>query len=242
MSDTYVLVHGAWHTGAELEATAAHLREAGHTVHCPTLAGNRPGDDRARTGLDDAIGSLVAFLDAHDLREVRLVGHSYGGMVISGAADRATQRIRRLVYVNAFVPLPGECLNDLVPPHYVALFDAVAQAQDNAVVLPFEIWREAFINDAGLDLARSSYERLNPHPYRTFTDAIRLQRPLAELPVGKSYVNCRQDTAMPHGLPWHPRLSERLGLFRLVECDGSHEMWFSQPQPLAEAILRAGRD
>jgi len=242
MSDTYVLVHGAWHTGAELEATAAHLREAGHTVHCPTLAGNRPGDDRARTGLDDAIGSLVAFLDAHDLREVRLVGHSYGGMVISGAAERAAQRIRRLVYVNAFVPLPGECLNDLVPPHYVALFDAVAQAQDNAVVLPFEIWREAFINDADLALARSSYAQLNPHPYRTFTDPIRLQRPLAELPVGKSYLNCRQDTAMPHGLPWHPRLSERLGLFRLVECDGSHEMWFSQPGALADAILRAGRD
>ncbi|MBN8747950.1 Pyrethroid hydrolase [Xylophilus ampelinus] len=242
MSDTYVLVHGAWHTGAELEATAAHLRAAGHTVHCPTLAGNRTGDDRSRIGLSDAIGSLVGFLESQSLTDVRLVGHSYGGMVISGAADRAASRIRRLVYVNAFVPLDGQCLNDLVPPHYVSLFDAVAAASDQAVVLPFEIWREAFINDAGLALARSSYEQLNPHPYRTFTEPIRLQRPLAELPIGKSYVNCRQDTAMPHGLPWHPRLSERLGLFRLVECDGSHEMWFSNPATLARAIEAAGRD
>jgi len=242
MSDTYVLVHGAWHTGAELEATARYLRDAGHTVHCPTLAGNRPGDDRNRTGLEDAIASLVAFIEERDLRDVRLVGHSYGGMVISGAADRVTSRIRRLVYVNAFVPLPGQSLNDMVPPHYVTMFDAVAAANQGAVMLPFEIWREAFINDADLALARASFEKLNPHPYRTFTDPIRLQRPLAELPVGKTYLNCRQDTALPHGMPWHPRLSERLGLFRLVECDGSHEMWFSQPQALAQAIQIAARD
>lgn len=242
MSDTYVLVHGAWHTGAELEATAQFLRDAGHTVHCPTLAGNRPDDDRARIGLEDAIASLVAFIEERDLRDLRLVGHSYGGMLISGAGDRVTSRIRRLVYVNAFVPLPGQCLNDMVPPHYATMFDAVAAANNGAVMLPFEIWREAFINDADLALARASFEKLNPHPYRTFTDPIRLQRPLAELPVGKTYLNCRQDTAMPHGLPWHPRLSERLGLFRLVECDGSHEMWFSQPQALAQAIQFAARD
>ncbi|SCK30529.1 Predicted hydrolases or acyltransferases (alpha/beta hydrolase superfamily) [Variovorax sp. HW608] len=242
MSDTYVLVHGAWHTGDELEATAACLREAGHTVHCPTLAGNRPGDDRATSDLTDAIESLVNYLQERDLRDVRLAGHSYGGMVISGAADRAPERLRRLIYVNAFVPLDGQSLNDLVPPHYVTLFDAMAEANGNTVMLPFEVWREAFINDADLALAQSSFGKLNPHPYRTFTEKIRLARPLAELSLGKSYVNCRQDTAMPHGLPWHPRLSERLGLFRLVECDGSHEMWFSNPPVLARAILAAGRD
>jgi hypothetical protein len=69
-----------------------------------------------------------------------------------------------------------------------------------------------------------------------------LKHALAELPVGKSYVNCRQDIALPHSMPWHPRLSERLGLFRLVECDGSHEMFFSNPARLAQAIAEAGRD
>lgn len=242
MSDTYVLVHGAWHTGAEMEATAAHLRQAGHTVHCPTLAGNRSGDDRSRIGLADAIDSLVQFIESQDLREVRLVGHSYGGMVISGAAQRVAPRLKRLVYVNAFVPQPGECLNDMVPPHYVQLFDAMAAAQNNAVMLPFEIWREAFINDADLALATSSYAKLNPHPYRTFTDKIELAQPLAAVQLGKSYLNCQQDVALPHSLPWHPRLSERLGLFRLVECPGSHEMWFSNPARLAQALIEAGRD
>ena len=242
MSDTYVLVHGAWHTGAEMEAVADGLRAAGHTVHCPTVAGNNAGDSRASTGLDDAIALVVRFIEDKDLTQVRLVGHSYGGMVISGVADRIAARLRRLVYINAFVPLDGEALNDMVPPHYVAMFDAVAAANDNAVTLPFEIWREAFINDADLALAQSAYDQLNPHPYRTFTDKIRLKQPLAALALGKSYVNCLQDTALPHSLPWHPRLSERLGLFRLVECPGSHEMFFSNPLRLAQAILEAGRD
>jgi len=240
--DTYVLVHGAWHTGAELEATAAVLRQRGHAVHCPTLAGNRPGDDRATTGLEDAAQSLAAFLDAQGLAQVRLVGHSYGGMVISRLADLRPQRIARLVYVNAFVPQPGDCLNDLVPPHYTALFDALAGQSGGEVMLPFPIWREAFINDADLALATSAFERLNPHPYKTFQDPITLSQPMAACPLPKSYVNCRMDTALPQSLGWHPRLSERLGLFRYVECSGSHEVWFTDPAAIATAIEQAGRD
>ena len=240
MADTYVLVHGAWHTGAEMEAVAGHLRKSGHVVHCPTIAGNNKDDDREKIGLEQAISSIVTYIEANNLRDIRLVGHSYGGMVISGVADRLTDRIKRLVYVNAFVPLDGQCLNDMVPPHYVGLFDAVAAANKGAVMLPFEIWRDAFINDADLELAKSAFAKLNLHPYKTFTDKITLKHALAELPVGKSYVNCRQDIALPHSMPWHPRLSERLGLFRLVECDGSHEMFFSNPARLAQAIGRPG--
>ena len=242
MADTYVLVHGAWHTGAEMEPVAQHLRAAGHAVHCPTLTGNRPEDDRARIGLTEAAQSLVDFLNHHDLRGVRLVGHSYGGMVISKAADLVPERLSRLVYWNAFVPLDGECLNDLVPPHYTALFDQIASANRNAVMLPYPIWRESFINDADAALAQRAFEQLNPHPYRTFTEAISLRAPLAALNLGKSYINAQQDTAMPHSHPWHPRLSERLGLFRLVECPGSHELCFSNPALLAQKIIEAGRD
>lgn len=242
MADTYVLVHGAWHSGAEMEPVANALRAAGHTVLCPTLAGNRPSDDRARIGLGDAVASLVDFIESNGLREVRLVGHSYGGMVISGAAARLLPRLARLVYVNAFVPQPGECLNDMVPPHYKGLFDAVAAGNGNAVMLPFEVWREAFINDADLALAQSAFAVLNPHPYGTFTQPVVLDQPMAALAIGKSYVNCVLDTAMPASLPWHPRLSERLGLFRYIECAGSHEAWFTQPEALARAIEQAGRD
>jgi pimeloyl-ACP methyl ester carboxylesterase len=87
---TYVLVHGAWHTGELFEDVAAPIRAAGHEVHCPTLAGNRPGDART-LGLDAAIASLVTYLEDDDLNDIVLLGHSYGGMVITGAADRAPE-------------------------------------------------------------------------------------------------------------------------------------------------------
>ena len=60
--------------------------------------------------------------------------------------------------------------------------------------------------------------------------------------ISKSYVNCTEDTAMPHSHPWHPRLSEKLGLFRLVRVRGSHELCFTDPAPLAQALVEAGRN
>jgi pimeloyl-ACP methyl ester carboxylesterase len=225
-----------------MEPVAQHLRALGHTVHCPTLAGNRPDDDRSSTGLHQAVQSLLDYLHSHDLTRVRLVGHSYGGMVISHAADQVGERIERLVYWNAFVPLDGESLNDMVPPRYVGMFDQISAAMGGAVSLPFPVWRDAFINDADLALATAAYEKLNPHPYKTFTDKAQLTAAPAEWPVGKSYVNCVMDAALPHSMPWHPRLSEKLGLFRYIECAGSHEVWFTDPAAIAHALMLAGRD
>ncbi len=238
---TYVLVHGAWHTGNQLEAVAAPIRAAGHTVHTPTLKGNRPGDAK-NTRLDEAIASLVEYIEGNDLSDVVLMGHSYGGMVITGAADRLpASTIRRLVYWNAFVPNNGESLNDMVPPHYVQLFKQL-EAEDGSVVLPFPIWRDAFINDADTELAQTAYDSLNPHPNATFKDAITLSKNPAEMDIAKSYINCVEDTALPHSLGWHPRLSEKLGLFRLVLCPGSHEVCFTNPGILAEKVMQAGCD
>jgi hypothetical protein len=163
-------------------------------------------------------------------------------MVISKVADIIPERIRRLVYHNAFVPSDGQCLNDLVPGFYVETFDPIANANDGAVMLPFPIWREVFINDADLQHAELTYTHLNPQPYKTFTDPISLGTPLAALAIGKSYLNFQQDIAMPHSYPWHPRMSETLGLFRLVEATGSHEVCFTNPSLLAEKIEEAGRD
>jgi pimeloyl-ACP methyl ester carboxylesterase len=172
---TYVLVHGAWHTGAELEPTAAPIRAAGHDVHTPTIAGNRPGDAKT-VGLSEAIKSIVDYLAGKNLKDIVLVGHSYGGMVITGVADQVPDKIRRLVYWNAFVPNNGESLNDMLPPSYVALFDAIAaQRGDNTVVLPFPVWRETFINDVDAATAQQAYDILNPHPAKTCSDKISLK-------------------------------------------------------------------
>jgi pimeloyl-ACP methyl ester carboxylesterase len=239
---TYVLIHGAWHTGRELESVAASIEAAGHRTFTPTIKGNRPGDSRA-TGLGEAIDSIVDYLEARDLRDVVLVGHSYGGMIITGVADRVPARTRRLVYWNAFVPNQGESLMDLLPPEYGELFETIAaQRGDGAVVLPFPIWRETFINDADLDTAQRAYHVLNPHPLQTLRDAISLSCNPAQMPVGKSYVNATEDISLPSAYPWHPRLSQKLGLFRLIQTEGSHELCFSNPDRLARALMDAGRD
>jgi pimeloyl-ACP methyl ester carboxylesterase len=242
MADTYVLIHGAWHCGELLETTADFLRTSGHRCYCPTLAGNRPDDDRSKAGLDGAVQSVIDFIDQHQLTGIRLVGHSYGGMVISGVADRRPDKISRLVYWNAFVPLDGESLNDMIPRYYVELFNQLSAQNNNAVPMPFPIWRDAFMNDADLELAKLAHDKLRPHPYNTFTDKISLRTALSDLSIGKSYLNCQQDIALPHSYPWHPRLSERLGLFRLVECAGGHELCFTNPSLLAQKIIEAGRD
>ena len=84
---TYVLVHGAWHTGKELEPVAQSIEAAGHKSFTPTIKGNRPEDPR-NVGLDEAIQSIVDCLVLNNLTDLVLVGHSYGGMIITGVADR----------------------------------------------------------------------------------------------------------------------------------------------------------
>jgi len=238
----YVLVHGAWHTGKELEAVAATIKAAGHGVFTPTIRGNRPEDPKT-IGLDEAIQSIVDYLSDNILSDVILVGHSYGGMIITGVADRVPDRIRRLVYCNAFVPNNGECLSDMLPPHYVELFDSIAaQRGDGSVVLPFPIWREAFMNDADLDTAKRAYSVLNPHSIKTLKDRISLKANPGEMNMAKSYVNCTEDISLPHLYSWHPKLSQKLGLFRLIQVPGSHELCFSNPSRLALALMDAGRD
>ena len=112
---TYVLVHGAWHTGRELAPVAVLIEAAGHKVFTPTIKGNGAKDAKT-VGLTEAIGSIVDYMIVNDLRDVVLVGHSYGGIVITGVADTLPDRIRRLVYWNAFVPNSGESLIDMLPP------------------------------------------------------------------------------------------------------------------------------
>ena len=238
----YVLVHGAWHTGAELEPVASLIWAKGHDVHTPTIKGNRPGDPKT-IGLSDAINSIVEYLENVDATDVILVGHSYGGMVITGVADRVPHRIRRLVYWNAFVPNDGESLLDMALPQQVDAMEAwAAERDDGSILLPFPLWRDVFINDGDLETAKRAYESLNPHPMQTFRDKISLSVNPAEMPIPKSYINCTEDIVAPHSHPWHPRLSEKLGLFRLIQIPGSHEICFTNPARIASAILEAGRD
>ncbi|MEZ5705209.1 MAG: alpha/beta hydrolase [Burkholderiaceae bacterium] len=212
-----VLVHGSWHTGEHWAPVADSLRAAGHEVHTPTVAGHGVGVDK-RVNHAQCTQSIVDFIIEHDLQDFALLGHSYGGTIISKVVEQIPDRVRRLVYWNAFVPADGQSLNDNVPAHYRELFDGIAAASsDDTVMLPFPIWREAFINDADLETAERTYKSLSAEPYQPFRDKLDLKKFYA-LQTPRSYINCTEDTALPQGeWGWHPRMSSRLGLFRLVQ-------------------------
>ncbi|MEO6827667.1 MAG: alpha/beta fold hydrolase [Microbacteriaceae bacterium] len=239
---TFVLVHGSWHDGGHWAPVAARLTELGHAAHTPTVAGHGKGVDKAVTH-DDCVASVVDYILQHDLAEIVLLGHSWGGTVIARVAEEIPERIRRLVFWNAFVPEPGNTLLDEVPPHYRALFAELAAASpDNTVTLPFPIWRDAFIQDVDRAEAERTYATLSSEPFRPFEAKLDLSR-FYQLQIPRSFLNGTEDTALPPGeWAWHPRMSSRLGLYRLVQMPGSHELIFSNPVGLADTIVLAGRD
>lgn len=112
---TFVIVHGAWGGSWAFRRVEALLREKGCIVYRPSLTGQgeRVHLASSTVGLSTHIEDVVNVIRFEDLKDVILVGHSYGGMVITGVADRVPDRIRRLIYLDAFVPNDGESVDSL---------------------------------------------------------------------------------------------------------------------------------
>lgn len=237
MSDTYVMIPGAWHGGWAWRPVAQHLRAAGHRVLTPTLPGLADGDDPAGRSLGDCVDFVVDLVERQALQDVVLVGHSWGGYVITGAAPRLGSRLRRLVYWSAFVPAEGRSLMDEVPPEYVGLFTSLAEASgDDTVALPLEVFQGGFMGDAPAEVSAMVHQLLVPQPLAYFTGTV---PPLdvAALGVPVQYVISTEDVALPPGeLAWTPRFPDRLGSVDVIEVPGSHESLFTRPAELAAAL------
>ena len=167
---SFVLVHGAWSGGWKWRFVAPILRRAGHEVHTPTLTGlgERAHLARPDIDLDVHVQDVVGLLEMEDLRDVVLVGHSYGGMVVSGVAERAAGRIRRLVHLDAFVPENGKCAIDYIVPERAAGFRAQGERDGFVDPPPVSLWGLA--KPEHVAFAR---QRETRHPYRTLTQALR---------------------------------------------------------------------
>jgi pimeloyl-ACP methyl ester carboxylesterase len=239
---TFVLVHGSWHDGSAWQAVIDQLEAKGHQAFAPTIAGHGKGVNK-NVNYAQCTQSIVDYIVSKDLTDIVLLGHSFGGTIIAKVAEAIHDRIRRLIFFNAFILNDEESIRDNLPPDSQALLDNLArESDDNTIAMPFEIWREAFLNDADLELAQSSYAQLSPEPYQPLIDKLDLKQ-FYSLSIPKSYLYCTEDTALPQGeWGWHPRMSSRLGQFRFVQMPGSHEVMFSNPVSLAEKIIVAGRD
>jgi pimeloyl-ACP methyl ester carboxylesterase len=180
---TFVLVHGAWHGGWCWRFIRPFLK--GHDVFAPSLTGlgERKHLARPDIDLDGHIGDVVSLLEMEDLREVILVGHSYGGMVVTGAADRAPARIGRIVYLDAFVPENGKCTLDYVVPERAARMREEGEKTGSVSPPPLSLW--GLTKPEHIDFVKPREVR---HPYRTMSQAIRLSGNAARIP--KTFVYC----------------------------------------------------
>jgi pimeloyl-ACP methyl ester carboxylesterase len=162
-----VSVHGAWAGGWQMKKVAPLLEAKGWKVYRPSLPGLGEHHHLATPGigLEDHINDIVNLILFEDLHDVILLGHSYGGMVITGVADRIPDRIGRLVYLDAFVPQDGESLMSLRPPDGGGL-DLEKMSKDGFVI-PFWVQPDRPL------------PKDVPHPLKTFTDAIKLGNPAA---------------------------------------------------------------
>ena len=167
----FVLVHGAWHGGWCWRFVRPFLK--GHEVFAPSLTGlgERKHLARLDIDLDTHIGDIVSILEMEDLRDVVLVGHSYGGMVITGAADRAHERIKRLVYLDAFVPENGKCTLDYVVPERAARMREEGEKAGSVTPPPLSLW--GLTKPEHIDFVKPREVR---HPYRTMAQNIRLEK------------------------------------------------------------------
>ena len=172
---------------------ARELRGRGAEVFAPTLTGLGEREHLAtpETGLSTHIQDVLGVLHFEDLNDVVLVGHSYGGMVVTGVADRARDRIQRLIYFDAFVPQDGQGLYDLLAPEVTQAMSGLAERDGEGWRVPSPFSMEQFgVTDPEIVAWN---ERGNVmHPLKAFREPVTLSSEPLPFPV--SYIFCTEMT------------------------------------------------
>ena len=235
MARNFVLVHGAWHGGWCWRRVSERLAAAGHRVFAPTLTGL--GERRHLLNRDVSLAMMfqdvIGVIEAEKLTEVILVGHSFGGTIIAGVADRIPERIAQLVFLDGSIAESGQSLLDgVMPPEVAASRRAASQAHDGGVSLPPPKAAVLGISDPA-DAAWVERE-MTPHPFATFTETVRWNAPVGN-GRPKTYIDCTEPSYAPLAA-LKARLQSQAGL-TFVELKTGHDAMVSAPEELT-AILR----
>jgi len=233
---TYVLVHGGAHGGWCYQRVAKLLRAAGHEVYAPTLTGLGERSHLLSPGvdLDLHIADITAVLRYEDLRDVILVGHSYGGMVITGVADRAANRVGHIVYLDSAMPINGESLVDVAGPIMRAA-RAFSQVVDGVELLLFagtEPMPTYGVTDPD-DIAWLQ-QKLTPQPWSCFEQPLRLTNETELWAIPQTVISCTSTLA--DRLP--DRLERSRAAGRLWDIDTGHDLMITEPGAVADLLLR----
>src|SRR4051794_4787353 len=173
---TFVLLHGAFHGGRCWARVAPMLRAQGHAVFTPTQTGL---GERAHLlsrdiTLDTFVQDIVAVLESEELEDAVLVGHSFGGIGITGAADRVRHRIRSLIYLDSVIPQSGSSPLDLLPPEVAADRRRLAAESGGVSVPPPDPGFFGVPPGPRADWVR---RRMTSHPFGAFDSALTLANP-----------------------------------------------------------------
>lgn len=232
---TFVLVHGAWHGGWCWQHVSRALRAAGHDVFTPTLTGlgERSHLLTPEVDLRTHVRDVLAVLEFEDLTDVVLVGHSYAGMVVTGAAAQAADRLRKVVVLDGFLPERGEEALRLLPPATAAHYrDSAADPGEGWWVPPRPI--EAFgVTDPAV--GRWLAGKLVRHPFKTYTQPS--EHGASDLTVPAAYLLCAG---------WETRfrpMAERAGAlgWPVTELAADHEVMATDPSLLIDELLRVAQ-
>ena len=229
---TYVLVHGAWHGGWCWQRVMPLLRAAGHEVFTPTLTGLGERSHLASPEIDlnTHIQDVVNVLEYEDLRKVILVGHSYGGMVITGVTERAADRLAHVVYLDAFVPQNGQALVDLLAPQFREEMQQQAQAA-GGLLPPFPVEQYGVFADADVRWVGSN---LVPHPFKTIITPVQLASAAAAA-LPRTYIYCFQPAMGPFD-----QFAQRVKAekdWRYRELATGHDAMVTMPRELTALLL-----
>ena len=228
---TYVLVHGAWGGAHTWRKVRPLLWAAGHQVFTPSLTGIGEREHLTgpqvslRTHIDDVIGTI----EYEGLDEIVLLGFSYGGMVVTGALGHIADRVRELVYLDAFVPSDGQ-----------SAFDVVGRPLPGSAHVPWAIEglpRE--FEDAAEGVFQLADRSLQP--IRTFDEPVRLSRPLEDHEFGLTYIKALGDPRDPNRPDAFYATADRVRddpRWRYVESTSNHMVPQNRPQELVDILLR----
>lgn len=229
---TFVLVHGAWHGGWCWSRVAERLRARGHNVYTPTLTGlgERHHLLSADITLQTFVRDIANVLIWQDLSRVILVGHSFGGLVITGVAELLPERLQQLVYLDAFILASGVSTFDTLPQTIVDKLRATAALQPQPSLPPPKPGSLGLFEAEDVGFVQS---RLTPHPLATYETALQLNHPVGNgLPC--TYLHCTAPSfaAVEGSRLW---VKENTN-WDWEELQAGHDAMVSAPGLLAECL------
>lgn len=234
--ETFVLVHSAWLGAWQWENVASALRKEGHTVITPDLPGH--GNDKtspAKITMDDYVNTLTTILDQQQ-EPVILVGHSFNGITISRAAELRTNKVKRLVYLSAFLL-----------PNGGSFFNAVQQVSRSKAVENFYLSEDktyALVKENEIqnafahDIPKASFDQAKPYIVPEPAAPLQYELEISEKNFGsipKDYIECTEDKAIPIAVQ---RAMYTGNVQHVYTLNSSHTPNFSQPGKLADILLK----